>query len=129
MSKEEALRLCRFGTVGVSVALLYVLLYWGQVTFGVVQGVANFVAFAVAVLVQYVAQTLWTFRRPLAVPDQAFRFSTTIGIGFGVSALITGWIGPSFGWADWQAAAVVAVVLPVQNYIIFRVWVYARPES
>ena len=118
-------QILRFSVVGATVAGLYVLGYSALLAAGVAQAAANALAFAVAVGVQYVLQTAWTFRRPLGLPDQMVRFAVTIAAGFAVSALITGAIGPMLGWVDWLAAAAVTVILPVQNFIIFRLWVYA----
>lgn len=118
-------QILRFSIVGVTIAALYVLSFTALLNLGMAQVVANSLAFGMAVAVQYVLQTAWTFRRPLALPDQMLRFGCTIGAGFVVSALITSAIGPALGWADWFAAAAVAIVLPVQNFIIFRLWVYA----
>lgn len=115
----------RFCIAGGSVALLYVLAYSGFLAAGLPQAAANAAGFALAVAVQYVLQTRWTFRRPLAEPGQAARFACTITAGFAVSALITGLLGPALGLAPWLAAAAAAVLLPVQNYVIFRLWVYA----
>ncbi|UWQ64491.1 GtrA family protein [Leisingera caerulea] len=118
-------QILRFSVVGATVAGLYVLAYTALLTAGMAQAPANALAFAGAVAVQYVLQTWWTFRRPLGLPDQMARFACTIAAGFAVSALITGFIGPALGWADWLSAAAVTVILPVQNFIIFRLWVYA----
>ncbi|UWQ55773.1 GtrA family protein [Leisingera caerulea] len=118
-------QILRFSIVGATVAVLYVLGYTALLTAGMVQAPANALAFAGAVAVQYVLQTWWTFRRPLGLPDQMVRFACTIAAGFAVSALITGIIGPALDWADWLSAAAVTVILPVQNFIIFRLWVYA----
>ncbi|UWQ31000.1 GtrA family protein [Leisingera sp. M527] len=115
----------RFSIVGAAVAGLYVLGYTALLASGLAQASANVLAFAAAVAVQYVLQTAWTFRRPLGMPEQMLRFSCTIAAGFAVSALITGVIGPALGWADWLSAAAVTVILPVQNFIIFRLWVYS----
>ncbi|UWQ75327.1 GtrA family protein [Leisingera sp. M658] len=115
----------RFSIVGATVAGLYVLGYTTLLASGLAQASANVLAFAAAVAVQYVLQTAWTFRRPLGMPEQMLRFSCTIAAGFAVSALITGVIGPALGWADWLSAAAVTVILPVQNFIIFRLWVYS----
>ena len=125
MINEARFRMLRFAIVGTTVAGLYVLLYVGFIALGLIQPLANALAFGVAVIVQYVGQAWWTFRQPLAQPDQIFRFVCTISLGFLVSALITGQVGPALHWPDVIAAAVVAVVLPVQNYLIFRIWVFA----
>lgn len=127
MNRREQGTLLRFAVVGAGVALCYVLLYLGFQALGLAQSVANVLAFLIAVSGQYVAQTTWTFRRPLALPSQVGRFVVTIGLGLLVSALITGSLGPMLGWADWLAAAVVTVVLPVQNYLFFRNWVFSEP--
>jgi putative flippase GtrA len=118
-------QILRFSVVGATVAGLYVLGYPALLAAGMAQAPANALAFAAAVAVQYVLQTWWTFRRPLGLPDQMARFTCAIAAGFAVSALITGVIGPALGWADWLSAAAVTVILPVQNFIIFRLWVYA----
>jgi len=116
----------RFAVVGTGVAALYFLGYLTLLSLGLAVPLANFLAFVLAVLVQYVGQTAWTFRRPLALPDQISRFAFTISIGLLVSALITGTLGPGLGWSNWISAAVVTVVLPVQNYLFFRIWVFSE---
>lgn len=116
----------RFAVVGAGVAAFYVLMYLELQAIGFGQPVANALAFLMAVTGQYVAQTTWTFRHPLAMPRQIGRFVVTISFGLVVSALITGGLGPAFGWADWVSAAVVTVVLPVQNFLFFRNWVFSE---
>ena len=119
-------QLLRFAIVGTTVAALYVLVYLAFLAMGLNQALANFLSFAIAVTVQYIGQTWWTFRKPLGRPDQIFRFACTIGLGYLVSAGITGALGPGLGWPDSVSAIVVAVVLLVQNYLIFRIWVFTE---
>ncbi|PCJ07893.1 MAG: polysaccharide biosynthesis protein GtrA [Rhodobacteraceae bacterium] len=119
----------RFAIVGTVVAALYVLMYLAFLAMGLNQPLANLAAFLVAVTVQYFGQTWWTFRKPLGRPDQIVRFACTIGLGFLVSAGVTGVLGPALNWPDSVSAAVVAVVLPVQNYLIFRIWVFAEASE
>jgi len=119
-------QLLRFAVVGTGVAALYVLMYLVFLEIGLIQSLANVLAFLLAVTIQYILQTRWTFRRPLMLPDQIVRFACTIGLGLMVSAGITGIIGPAMNWSNTVSAAVVTVVLPVQNYLIFRVWVFAE---
>ncbi len=128
MTRERFGQLLRFSITGVLVAGLYVGSYVVFLAAGLAQVWANAAAFGTAVTVQYIMQTAWTFRKPLALPDQAFRFICTIALGYLVSAVITGFAGPLAGWPDWLCAAVVAVVLPVQNFIIFSLWVYTGPS-
>lgn len=124
LDKDPA-HLIRFVIVGVTVAALYVMLYVGFLSLGLAIWAANALAFGIAVLVQYVGQTAWTFRQQLAEPGQALRFCITIGLGFVTSAILTGLVGPALDWPSWLAAGIAAVLLPVQNYLFFRLWVYA----
>ncbi|MBO6776881.1 MAG: GtrA family protein [Marinibacterium sp.] len=128
MTRAEVGQILRFGVVGVTVAALYVLLYAGLKTV-MVQPVANAVAFLIAVAVQYVGQTVLTFRRPLGVPAQIGRFIAMISAGLVMSAILTGAVGPVLGLADWVAAAAVTVILPVQNYLFMKLWVYSAKEA
>ncbi|MBY6136107.1 GtrA family protein [Nocardioides marinus] len=118
-------QILRFATVGVCVAAFYVLGYSMLLSAGMSPLPANILAFVAAVIAQYVLQTSWTFRRSLGLPDQMLRFACTVAAGLAVSTLVTWAVGPALGWAPWVAAAVVAVLLPVQNYVIFRLWVYS----
>lgn len=115
----------RFAIVGVVVAAVYIVLYLMLLAVGLRPVMANLVAFFLAIILQYVGQTVWTFQRPLAVPDQLGRFLVTIGIGFLTSSLITSILGPALGWENWTSAAIVTVVLPMQNYLFFRNWVFS----
>ncbi|SLN72510.1 GtrA-like protein [Roseivivax jejudonensis] len=117
-------RLLRFGIVGAGVAALYVLLYVAFLRAGIPQGVANVAAFLIAVAVQYAGQGAFTFGRPLADPAQALRFAVMIGLGLLTSAVVTGAIGPAAGLPDWASAALVAVVLPLQNFVLMSLWVF-----
>ncbi len=128
MTRDGGMQILRFGVVGVVVAALYVLLYL-LLQPVLSQPAANALAFLIAVGVQYLGQTLFTFRRPLAVSAQIGRFTAMIGAGLLMSALITGWIGPQLGWPHWMSAAMVTVVLPVQNYVFMKLWVYSDREA
>lgn len=125
----DLLLLTRFALVGGSVAVFYV----GAFTLLRAQGVgempANTVAFAAAICVQYIGQSLLTFRQPMADLGQILRFGLTVGLGYVVSAIVTGLIGPALGWADWISATAVAALLPIQNFILFRLWVYSRATA
>ncbi len=128
MTRPALHQTLRFAVVGGAVAVFYVLLYTALKPV-LSQAAANALAFLLAVALQYVAQTVYTFRRPLAVPTQIGRFTAMVGCGLIVSAVITGWVGPTLGWPDWAAATTVTVVLPVQNYLFMKFWVYSIKEA
>ncbi|GGH34169.1 Putative flippase GtrA (transmembrane translocase of bactoprenol-linked glucose) [Cribrihabitans marinus] len=126
---SQASPLLRFALVGAAVALAYVALYLLFLQAGMGRGWANALAFGLAVAGQYVGQTLFTFRRRLIAPRQAMRFAVMIGLGLASSAAITGGLAPAFGLPDLAAAIAVTVILPVQNYILMKAWVYAAPAT
>jgi putative flippase GtrA len=129
MKQETRSIVFRFAVVGTIVAACYVIFYLTLLALGLSQPLANIIAFLSAVTIQYMGQALWTFRRPLAIPTQIGRFLGTIGLGLVVSALITGVLGPSFGWESWVSAVLVTLVLPVQNFIFFRIWVFTETKT
>ena len=129
MSWLARFRILRFILVGTGVGVIYIALYIVFVELGLARVWANGLAFGLAVATQYVGQTLFTFRRRLLVPGQALRFLLMIGLGLGTSALITSWVAPTVGLPDLVAAIAVAMLLPLQNYLLLRAWVYASPPT
>lgn len=122
-------QLIRFGTVGVAVALTYIGLYLTLVSAGMSHFVANGMAFSQAVVLQYACQAAFTFHKPLADKTQILRFAAMISLGYVTSALITGPVATALSLPPWQAAVAVTVILPVQNYILMSLWVFAAPSS
>lgn len=121
----------RFALVGSFVAGLYVVLYLVFLEMGIAKALANTIAFLIAVTVQYVGQAAFTFEATLKDFPQITRFGVMIGLGVVTSTLITAFIGPMLGLADWISAVAVTVVLPVQNFLLMRRWVFdpARKET
>lgn len=128
--QHELFRLARFGVVGVFVTAIYVgtffVLHW---RFEVIEWAASLVAFALAVSCQYVAQTLFTFRATLRSARHVLRFAVTIAVGALISTGVTGVIGPGLGWPDTIAVAIVVVLVPISNFLLFRFWVYTESAS
>lgn len=122
--RAEAGRTLRFAVVGASVTLIYALGYAGLRGLGLAAWLASALAFAAAVAWQYRAQTAWTFRAPSGAHGRVRRFGVTVGAGLIVASAITGWIGPATGLSEAGAVAGVILWVPVQNYLIFRFWVY-----
>ena len=118
----------RFALIGGFVALAYFLLYLGFLQLGMARGIANGLAFLLAICLQYAGQAGFTFGKRLDDPQQMLRFAVMVGLGFVMSGVITGLAGPAFGLADWIAAATVTIVLPVQNFILMTIWVFAKQQ-
>ncbi len=122
-------RIMRFAIIGVAIAVLYMLLYLAFLQIGMSLMAANALAFGIAVAAQYAGQARYTFERQLADPAQVLRFGVMTGCGFATSALVTGLLAPMLGMDNWIAALVVMLVLPVQNFIIMALWVFAKTAS
>lgn len=121
---SELSRLFRFACVGASVAVIYITLYLAFLALGWAQIGANGVAFLLAVAVQYIAQAGFTFRAKLGDSAQMLRFGVMITCGLITSALITGWLAPLAQIPAALAAALVTLILPLQNYLIMSRWVF-----
>ncbi len=119
-------RIMRFAIIGVAIAVLYLLFYLAFLRLGMSLMVANALAFAIAVAAQYAGHALFTFERQLADPAQILRFGVMTGCGFATSALVTGLLTPMLVLEPWVAAVVVMLVLPVQNFIVMTLWVFAK---
>lgn len=124
MHREELGRVLRFGITGTGLAALYVVIFLAASAAGTPPFWANLAAFGTAIVVQYLVQTLWTFRRPLADRQQMVRFGIGVSFGMIVSTALTTYIAPAFHWPDWLTAGTVAIALPITNYLVFRFFVY-----
>ena len=123
----DAAQLWRFGLVGVFVATLYFVLSVLIVDiFDLVSWVGSAIAYVIAIIVQYILQTVFTFRESLEEKSQAFKFFVTVLSGLIFSVLVTGVIWPLTEWPEWWAYLIVIVTLPITNYIVFKYWVYRK---
>lgn len=125
----ELSQMFRFGVIGACVTLVYVIGYTSLHHIGFKPFNANAIAYCTAVLVQFFGQTLWAFRRTLWDAQQGKRFFATIAFGIAYSSFVVSVIGPAFDLSAWIVAGVVAVTVPVINYIFFRLWVYRSPHT
>lgn len=126
--RAELHRIVRFAIVGVAVAAVYAILFFLFREIGLARWVSSVLAFGSAVAFQYLAQTVFTFRASLNAQGQLPRFLVTIGFGLAISTLITSIVGPALDWPEAISVLVVTVVLPVTNFLLFRLWVY-RAEN
>lgn len=123
------MQIMRFALVGVTVALVYISLYVGLLALGIPQVISNALAFMIAIGVQYIGQGRFTFGQKLKDRDQATRFIVMVGLGLLTASIITGLLAPAIELDDWIAAAIVTVVLPIQNYLFMAGWVFKKPTG
>ena len=119
----------RFAAIGAGVAAFYVVGFAALSAAGMSAYLANTIAFFAATALQYAGQGAFTFRRRLVDVAQAARFVAMTGTGYLVAVAVTAGAGPALGWAPWQAALVVALWLPIQNYVFMKLWVFAYPNN
>ena len=124
--RTDRAEVLRFVLVGGAITGFYVVAYTALSALGLSAALANSIAFGSAIGLQYVGQTIFTFRRDLMDAAQAVRFGIMVGLGYLMSAIITGLIAPAFGWPAAIAAIFVAIVLPIQNFIFMKLWVFTQ---
>lgn len=122
-------RVFSFALIGALVAVLYVGLYLTFLRFGLGSGTANGLAFSLAVIMQYVAQARFTFRRQLSDARQMLQFGLMVAGGAVTSALITGGVAPYFMLPPWTAALIVTLILPLQNFVCMSLWVFPKSRE
>jgi len=118
----------RFALIGAVTAASYVVMYPAFLAAGLPQVEANAAAFFLAIVLQYIGHTLFTFERRLVDRRQITKFAIMTGCGFAMSALVTGPFAQALGVPAWAAALAVALYLPVQNFILMTLWVFALPH-
>ena len=118
----------RFALVGGSIAAFYIVAFTGLSALGLSATLAHAIAFGSAIALQYIGQTAFTFRRDLLDGAQAARFGIMVGLGYLMSAIITALIAPAVGWPAAVAAIFVAIVLPIQNFVFMKLWVFAHSQ-
>lgn len=129
LSMTEIARTLRFAVVGVGTAAFYALLFFVFRDLGVPATAASLIALGIAVVTQYFAHSLFTFRSAVAERGQIARFFATVATGALVSVLVTEILVPGARLPEWVGVAVVVFGLPVTNFIIFRLWVFRDVDS
>ena len=120
------LKLGRFGLVGG----ISTLLYMGSATLGVrwaglpVQA-ANTLAICISGTWGYIGHYYLTFRADTAHGAGVARFLALFALGYGVSSVIV-YLNERLGLAPEIGSATVSVVLPVMNFVVMQLWVFAR---
>lgn len=120
----------RFATVGVLVAGVYLVLFsvlvdWLKLS----PANGNFIAFTVAVLFQYVSQSMFTFGKKANDVCQFVRFVVSVILGLLISHIITVVLSPMIGMSNMSSALMVVVVLPLFNFLIFRTYVFTSKKQ
>ena len=117
----------RYALTGVVVAATY----WALTTFLAHVSPApdwsvSAFAFTVAVCLQYVMHAKYTFRSKAAHVSQSRKFILSVFLGYLISFIVTGFAGPYLGLPIGISAAIVVILLPIMNFLLFSLWVFRK---
>lgn len=115
----------RFALVGTTVALVYALGYnllrW--LTLG--PALSSTLAYLLAITVQYIGHASFTFRKRARDGGQVLRFVLLNTLGLVVAVALTEGLTGPVAAPDWVASLAVVIVLPILNWFVMRLWVFA----
>lgn len=117
----------RYAVTGVTVAATYwvITTFLAHASHAPDWSVSAF-AFTVAVSLQYVMHAKYTFRSKAAHASQSGKFVLSVFLGYLISFIVTGFVGPSIGLAIEISAAIVVIALPITNFLLFSLWVFRK---
>ena len=115
----------RFAVVGATTAAIYFVGYVLLRDLDLVgPAVAAVLAYGAAITFQYIGHSNYTFRAREPRRGGLVRFLVLNGVGLALSVLIS--VGfYAAGWPDWLASTLVVTALPVMNWVVMRLWVFA----
>lgn len=123
-SSFQIKRFIRFAVVGTVVAIVYLFIFLSLRNLGFSPVFASSASFLIAVIIQYLGQTAWTFGHSVRKPLHAVRFAVMVALGAMLAAAITGAVAPALGLSDTIAGVAVVLILPIFNFTIMSLWVY-----
>lgn len=121
--------LVRFAFVGATTAAIFVILvsvaeWWDLSSVSVTIG-----AYSAAITFQYLAHAKFTFRRRAGEPARLLRFLVINALGLGFSILMLDLAAPALSLPRAFASLLVVVILPVVNYLSFKLWAFRGPVN
>lgn len=126
-NSEGAARLARFGLAGLMATFFYFVLVNGFVLIWALEAVtASVLAYLLAMLFSYAAQSRFTFRVTDDHGGQVARFVITSLFGLGVSYGVMVLCKDLLNFPYIVGAVAVCVLIPLANYLVFKHWVFAR---
>jgi putative flippase GtrA len=128
-ARAWGLKLGRFGVVGAISTLLYLgVAELGVRWFGLPAMVANTLAIFVSGAWGYVGHYYLTFRADTAHGTGLVRFLIMFALGNAVSSAIV-FLNQGLGLPPESGSIAVAIGLPVMNFVVMQLWVFARPAG
>jgi len=121
-SQRTLRRMRRFVISGLAVTALHAAVAASLIEGGLRPAPANAVAFAVATLVSYLANTFWSFSTKVSTANFR-RFLAVSGIGMLIATLVSGFVA-HLGWHYWLGIAAVVATVPAATFLMHHWWTY-----
>jgi putative flippase GtrA len=123
-------QLARFGGVGVVATLVHVAVaLLVSALLAAAPLAANLAGFSASVLFSYFGHARLTFGVALAHRRHGPRFVVTALTGLAASTAITFLCQTWFRLPFWATMALVAVLVPLLNYLMLRLWVFGHARD
>ena len=115
----------RFALVGIAVTALHVVVAAGLIELrGVRPGTANGVAFVIANLVSYAANTHWTFQSRIGMGT--WRRYIAVSIAAWLLTVTIAWGVERIEWHYLFGIAIVVTVVPILSFLAHRLFTYRQ---
>jgi putative flippase GtrA len=128
--RHEMLRLFRFGLTGVVATTVYATVSLLAIeAFGAAPIAGSILGYATAIGVSFYGHSLFSFRVGLDHGTALRRFLVLAAASFVLSTMLMWLIADIMGLSPRIAVAVIAVVIPINNYVCNRFWVFREGLS
>lgn len=124
-NSNRIFELVRFAVVGSFTALIFWVLIWLFFEAGHSGFIVTSIAYSLAVLFQYLGHSMYTFRSDPKKLSQLLRFLAVNICGLCISIVLLDVLVPVLELPRLAMAAVVILVLPAFNFIVFKLWAFA----
>ena len=124
---ERLQEVLRFGAAGIASTLFYFAAIAALLAgTGLRPVLASALAYLLALGLSYLLQSRFAFRAATDSTAQVARFVVTafVGLAFSSGAMFV--VTAVLSWPGIAGAAIVCVLIPVANYLVFRSWVFAQ---
>jgi putative flippase GtrA len=121
---DRILEFLRFSVVGIVVAATFFTVFVTLSSTGMSVIAVNTLSLGVAVTLQYFLHSKWTFKYSAKAASQVPKFLFTVFVSLLLSLFITFYISPLLGWGVVLNSLAITMLLPISNFILFKIWVF-----
>lgn len=127
-SADRRARLIRFGVVGGATSLAYGVLVAVQVEgLHLSAPVAAALSYLGLMPLNYLGHRRATWRSAAPRRPEVQRFVLAHGVTMLACTALMAVVNGGLGWPYWAGSALIIVLAPVMNFVLFELWVFTRP--